>query len=589
MTKKLAVCLFLTTVLGGGRAFAVVEDAQSVGDQSNLRPPAALLLSGSSAWSTLSNDGISFLGKLTLPQPTTFAAGVNPLVTQVTEYFQQATGARDGLELKLLEVPQPGSEARLSFVQTVHGVPITGTFAMAQVQAGALHYAQAYLVQPPRLATKAAVSAAAATPTALANAHSFAKSATLAPTPAELVIVYVGDAAHLAWQIDVSTEVPYASWQMFVDARTGAYLTRHKTSQNAVKGTINGEIEPACQGDAPKKVALPHIKWNTNSFTDASGNFESADALSNAQVSLHGRYFNVVSLSTIGKSWSLPLKASPELNDVTLNKADAPFGLLDPYVHANTVRTWATSRLTTMKGAAVEKALAWTEKTVPVIVNISLQKCNAAYIPMFQTLTFFAGQEGKCNNASQIAKVVYHEYGHGIHHHLTAAMGAFDVQVSEGAGDYVASTITNDPAMTGLLACKDTLPTRNKAVMRTCSNHYTYCSDKSKCDTYPKDEPHTAAPIVCGAWWDLRTALSTRYGATEGVAKADALFLKFLTLATTMDKVYTAAIAADDDDDGDPSNGTNHSCEINQAFIGGESDGFAHFPDSIAQKVPCKA
>jgi hypothetical protein len=201
-------------------------------------------------------------------------------------------------------------------------------------------------------------------------------------------------------------------------------------------------------------------------------------------------------------------------------------------------------------------------------------------------LAFFPGQEGTCNNASQVAKVVYHEYGHGVHHHLSG-MKNFDVGISEGAGDYVASTITNNPEMTGLLTCKDPLPTGNKLMQRTCSNHYTYCKKKGQCDTVEGEEPHTSAPVVCGAFWDLRESLIKRYGAEEGVVKADTLFLKFLSLSTNLEGIYSAAIAADDDDDGDPKNGTAHSCEINAAFLGEGPGLTAHFPDASVDKVPC--
>ncbi|HET6343680.1 MAG TPA: M36 family metallopeptidase, partial [Myxococcota bacterium] len=461
---------------------------------------------------------------------------------------------------------------------------IAGTFALAQVQGGALRYAHAYLVTPPRVAAVPQLSASAAARAALEDARAFAVAASESLQPVQEVVFYVGDAAHLAWQVDLRTEGPDATWQIFVDARSGAVLGRHKTSMTAVSGTVYGNIEPACQGDAPQRVALPHLTWAPGSFTDAEGHFSSDGDVRKARVNMHGRYFKLRTLSLRPKKWEVPLAAVPADNEVVLE--DAPLGLVDPYVHAHTARDWARGRLGALSGTAAERTLAWTEAPVQVIVNFGLMRCNAAYMPiMGGLLAFFPGQKGTCNNAGQVAKVVYHEYGHGVHHHLSG-MQQFDLQISEGAGDYVASTITNNPDMTGLISCKEPLPTGNKRMQRTCANHYTYCKERGTCDTFAGEEAHTTAPVVCGAFWDLRESLIARYGANEGVRQADTLFLKFLSLSTNLDGIYSAAIAADEDDDGDPKNGTKHSCEINAAFLGEGAGLTAHFPDAKLDRVP---
>ena len=585
MIKSLTVSVFLTAALAGSNAYAFVPSDAPVPEQSSLKPPAALLV-GSSAWGAPRDEGFTFLGRQQLADVSLYAADANPLISQVVAYFQQATGADASLELKALDDPQDADEARVAFVQTVNGVPIAGTYALAQVRQGHVTYAQAYLVRTPRLITTNKVSADVAVAAALADARTYAKQAHAAAVPAELTVLYTAGAARLVWQVTISTEEPLGVWLTYVDAQNGQFVSRHNDTQQAVQGTLSGSIEPACQGDTLKTVLLPHMQWMSHEFTDAEGAFAHKSTPEKTKVTMKGRYFDILSLSLFGKSWNVPLVAAPAHNDVVLQ--DIQVSLLDPYYHANTARTWAQNTLKTLSGDGVKKTLAWMEKTVPIVANVSSQSCNAAYLPMFETLAFFSGEEGKCNNAAQIAKVVYHEYGHGVHHHLTGGAGTFDGQISEGAGDYVASTLTNSPEMTGLLACKDTLPTRNKAIMRTCKNHYSYCKNKSKCDSFPADEVHTAAPVICGAFWDLREALSTRYGAEKGVATADAIFLKFLTMSTDMQSAYSAALAADDDQDGDPSNGTTHSCEINQAFVGGEQGLQAHFPDSVAKKVPCK-
>lgn len=585
MRKNLAASVLVTAVLTSGYAHAFVDDASDVAQQSNLAPPVSLRMRDAANLRNGGDDSVTFLGKVALPQPRGLSRSTHPVIDQVVAYFEQSLGVGHGLELKALESPTQNKNARVTFTQTMHGIPVVGTYAMAQVENGYLHYARAVLVTPVQIDTTPTVDAAAASEAALKDVQSFAQWAELQSEPAELVIVYVGLEPRLAWQLEASTQVPYATWTVYVDAKTGAPLLRHKSSLSAVHGTVYGEFEPACQGDKTERVAVPHVSWSPGQFTNADGTFESVKDVQQANVSLKGRFFSIFGFGVDKKSWSVPLESDPADNEVTLE--GAPLAILDPYIHADRVRTWARSRLDGLHSEAFDKTLAWTERPTPILANVTLMQCNAVYMPMLGgILAFFGGAEGKCNNAGQIAKVVYHEYGHGVHHHLSGGKATFDPQVSEGAGDYVASTLTNSPDMTGLLKCDEVLPTGNKNVVRTCANHYTYCSDSTKCDTAGSDEPHTTAPIMCGAWWDVRDEFIKRYGQDKGVHKADALFLKFLSLSTKMDAAYSAAIAADEDDDGDPSNGTTHSCEINNAFLGA-ANGLPHFPDSLKEAVPC--
>jgi hypothetical protein len=175
---------------------------------------------------------------------------------------------------------------------------------------------------------------------------------------------------------------------------------------------------------------------------------------------------------------------------------------------------------------------------------------------------------------------VYHEYAHGIHAHSTPVDAGVspDPQVSEGIADYVAATLTGNPNMRGIFGCDDNF--------RSCVNNLSYC-EGGNCDFDANSEPHAAGQVLCGAWWKLRDQLIARYGNVQGVATADRLHLRFLTFVGNMHSAYQAAIAADDDDDGDPSNGTHHSCEINAAFLDALGPQLPHFPGQ-PQRVPCR-
>ena len=299
------------------------------------------------------------------------------------------------------------------------------------------------------------------------------------------------------------------------------------------------------------------------------------------------RPFCVQSATNYNVRWSVALEKAPAFNEISLD--EAPLGQLDPYFHANRARSWVEDRISDMPDMQSSRLQRWSKRQV--LINSDLTgTCNAFYSPNDESLNFYQATQG-CNNSGRAAKVVYHEYGHSVHDHLTANASTFDGQLSEGISDYISATITNDPNMTGLMDCHSVLP--GYTTLRTCVNNYTYCSDPRKCNSVPQHisrrlgEVHNAAPVICGALWDLRTNLVKRYGEAAGVEKADQLFLRFLRLATDMNSSYTAAIAADEDDDNNPRNGTVHSCEINRAFLG-TNGGTAHFPDAIRQGVPCK-
>ena len=63
--------------------------------------------------------------------------------------------------------------------------------------------------------------------------------------------------------------------------------------------------------------------------------------------------------------------------------------------------------------------------------------------------------------------------------------------------------------------------------------------------------------------------------------------IRFMSMVTDMGSSYSAAIAADEDDDRNPANGTVHSCEINHAFLQTAREQKGHFPNARRQAVPC--
>jgi len=186
----------------------------------------------------------------------------------------------------------------------------------------------------------------------------------------------------------------------------------------------------------------------------------------------------------------------------------------------------------------------WLGSHVPADVEITRGACNAYYTS--GTINFFVESEGFCNNLGQIADVIYHELGHGVHHYILAT-GSFAGDVSEGSADFVSATILGDPTL--------------------APNAYPDGSAVRELETdrvYPDDangEVHNDGLIWGSFLWNLRERWIKTYGEETGVEMTDLLFLGALEQGPTMTDLYEAVVLADDDD-GDLSNGTPHGCEL---------------------------
>jgi hypothetical protein len=385
-----------------------------------------------------------------------------------------------------------------------------------------------------------------------------------------LRIVFDNGQAKLVWAVQVLTERPWELREIYVDAHNGDYLSYEQLSHNDVEGHVNFKVETDCVGGPTEELPVPYVKWNGADYTDSEGAFTTTKDIATAKVSLESPYFRIINQKgRVAGPWTSPLMAGAD-NDVTVQ--DRAMEQLDPFYHLHKVRAWVRN---TVVGQNSQKA--WTDKQIQVKVNIN-DTCNAYYYA--GTLNFFSAGDG-CLNTSRTSGIVFHEYGHGIHDHSVAANSGMrmNAQVSEGVGDYVAATLTDNPLIHGISSCHDNF--------RNCVNHFSYCD--SGCTFGPRSEPHNAGQVIAGTWWEVRQNLIQRYGKEEGVATSDRLFLKFLTKVGNLTSSYQAAIAADDDTDNDPTNGTVHSCEINQAFANNAPGAKMHFPKLKGHLVPCEA
>lgn len=205
----------------------------------------------------------------------------------------------------------------------------------------------------------------------------------------------------------------------------------------------------------------------------------------------------------------------------------------------------------------------WLTEQVLATVEARGGSCNAYYTQ--GTITFLPENEESCHNFGQIADVVYHEVGHGIHDYIRVA-GTFAGDVSEGSADYVSATILGDPVL---------------APNARLDGGFIREIDTDK--VYPDDaigQVHNDGLIWASFLWNLRTQWQATYGDDVGAEMADLILLGALELGPTLTDMTEAVLLADDDN-GDPTDGTPHDCELldllNQHGIGPGTIGVLSF------------
>jgi hypothetical protein len=522
---------------------------------------------------------LSFLGSY--PLAGAAATGRRALsaqapAVQLAALLRRLTGLSD-LELHPLagepaEFLGPTRTAR--FTQTLEGIPIEGAYALVQTAGPSLRYLRHHLVVPPRgLSLTPRLDAAAAQ---AAAGRLFAPDQRAQLGPAALRLLYREGAYHLTWRVEVRQQRPQQTTAVYIDAATAALRTQVRTSFDEVFGQLMMNVEPLCQGDRPQRRAVPHTQWSMLAgqrlYTDSSGRFAALMAHPWSRIELQSPYVRMTNFSgELAGPWRLPLQAAFGALTNPVRVDDAPLDQSTPYFHVLTVRQWLMDTLD-----YVNYQLLWAMRPLELNIN-TLEACNASYDG---SLNFAADGDG-CMNTGRTAAIVFHEYAHGIHDN-SAPPGAgllMDDQVGEGIADYVAATLTNNPVMSGIHSCDD--------AFRSCINRLTFCGG-APCDITLRSEAHDAGQVMCAVWWDFREQLRARYGSDAGRRRADQVFLHFLSLVGDFDSAYEAAIAADEDDDSDPSNGTVHSCELNQAFASEVPGAFVRFPELLG-RVPCAA
>ncbi len=177
-------------------------------------------------------------------------------------------------------------------------------------------------------------------------------------------------------------------------------------------------------------------------------------------------------------------------------------------------------------------------------------ECNAFYDG---GINFFQSSD-RCANTGLLADVVYHEIGHGLHHHsVIEGVGRFDSSFSEGVSDFFAALITEDSGM-GRGFRNDSDPLRE-------------LDPASEDITWPDDigPVHSTGLVYARSMWDLWQLLKADLGEQAAEEKVQQFVKAGLERSSDIPSAFLETLL-EDDDDGDLSNGTPNVCAISSAF-----------------------
>ncbi len=329
----------------------------------------------------------------------------------------------------------------------------------------------------------------------------------------------------LVWEVRTRTQNPPGIWVSMVDADSGEVLNVHNEVRFA--GTVMGEHDDRHPGNGLVTSPLPRMSVGsstTNEFGGYSG--------SGGTARFDGPGLNINNRN--GPEWQQSVSGS-----VTVTSAQADQAEISSWVFLNDAQGW---------GEQFAPSIGIVASGVQNSVNLN-DVCNAYYDG---TLNFYRAGSG-CNNTGRIADVNYHEWGHGLHHHSLQA-GYFDGAVSEGAGDFMSSLMTDDPKLSPYFFT-------NGAALREIETDRVYPDDLV-------NEVHEDGLIFAGAMWDFRQLLEST-GSTEHEAwtTSSRVFAGLLKGGPGLEDAYDEAMVADDDD-GSLGNGTPSECELLEAFGG---------------------
>jgi len=394
----------------------------------------------------------------------------------------------------------------------------------------------------------------------------------------------------LVWEIVFLRRGEAGTWRARIDAETGRVVELADVNRY---GRVTGGAFPLSPTTTPEAaLPMPFADVPAAGFADSAGFFS---GLSTVTSKLDGRYVKINdSCGPIAKAsdWTGELafgtSGGTDCSTPGTGGAGNTHAARTQYYHVNRIKEAGRAWLPTNS---------WLQAKLTVNVNIN-QACNAYWQPGSGTINFFRSGGG-CGNTGEISSVSLHEYGHGLDQNDGDGSSG-DLGTAETYGDFTAALATHiscigpgfrtsncsgyGDACTACTGVRDIdwalhasrLPATvaNHTQLR-CPVRASYegpCGKEGHCESYVSSEalwdlaardlpnPASAAAwtTVERLWYLSRPTATSAFSCNTGVTPWTSTGCATGSLWRTM--------RAADDDDGNLTNGTPHSCQLFAAF-----------------------
>lgn len=361
--------------------------------------------------------------------------------------------------------------------------------------------------------------------------------------------------SHLVYEFVVSTmneiNIP-SKYYTLVDANNGEILYRHNevsfskplnSDVNVVANVF--ESNPYIPSVIKPLRNLKVVEGANTSYTDSLGNVSiiGTNPIS-ATFSLEGLWCKTVTNQTLvspANTYSLGMSGDT-INFDSITTIRHTSG----YYSVNNIHDFMKIYFPSFTGLDI---------SFRTRIDVTGGSCNAFYSG--NDINFYAAADG-CLCWSQVADIVYHEYGHGINSKFYQANGRSfqNGAMNEGYADIWALSLTKSPVL-------------GYGTSASNPNDYIRRYDVGR-KVYPQNligQVHNDGEIIAGAWYDLALNLNSWPLMTDLFART---FFDLITGPNGNEgQIYSDILIAalmEDDDDADLSNGSPNDNAIIDAF-----------------------
>ncbi len=359
----------------------------------------------------------------------------------------------------------------------------------------------------------------------------------------KLAVAAIPDAdsyqGRLVWWLRLRTKEPLGLWCFWIDAGSGEIL-RATDEMPTLTGTITGQYKPNYIDEPSEEGVFPHLYLSVDGdpgYTDSTGSYDLGNPTGSHTfyTILHGRYCRIEDNDYPTSSHSTTV--SGESFDFFWTTDHGRENQLNLYYHTNWIHNYVKYFL----------GFSGMDYAMPARVNDPYDPDNAYYDGEGIN---FGGGGTYFYDMAMFSDVIYHEYTHGVTHHIYpydllpyyGQSGALD----EAFSDYFPCSIHDDQYMGE--HCFREGPS---LYMRNLSNSLRYPDDYV-------NEVHHDSQIISGAWWEIRRELGAGY--TDSL-----VHLARFGYPNDFESFLYEMLAVDDDD-GNLDNGTPNAGVIYTAY-----------------------